>query len=688
MSALKKPVQAMNLSGRFIRLGLAGRVVALACVAIVVATLVQCFALAYLMRNQTQAERVNAVDSAIATFSEIASIGVAHGSPEDYQRIVVTLADALPEGSAGIYGVDGLLLAYAGRGESAPALEQVLPALNEAVRSGGRYWRVAAIDHHGEPIGYTVYSYTPPSVLVLMADLAWRVALVLGLVVLVIAPFMLPLARGVLRPLVELEDRVRRRSAHDRSGLAAGEHDALLQPLLRAIDAAHEKSEATAARALRLAYSDPITRLPNRLHVMSKLDSLLSNRDAQPFYFAICDLDEFSKLNLTLGPRAADEALATVGKRLKACAKASWGNDVVLGRLGADQFAIIAVDKEPGQLVSMMEEAGDVVSDPMIAGDQKLIVSCSFGAAHAPDDATQPHDLIKKAEIALKEAKGSAGKSAVLYDDSLLAKARRRSQLEAEIRRGIDCGEFVAVFQPKVYLETGELAGAEALARWRRPDGAVVSPGVFIPIAEELGLISELGKAVLRDACFAASKWKTHGRAARIAVNVSPVQLEEPDFVQTVERILEESGLAPQQLELEITESSAVRDPDYVSRIMWPLRERGVHIAIDDFGTGHSNFATITRLPFDVFKIDQQFIRGLLTDPTAPTIVEMILAMAETMGQETVAEGIETAEQADFLLNRACTIGQGYYFSPPLPAEEFDVFIRSWRPPERMRSVA
>jgi EAL domain-containing protein (putative c-di-GMP-specific phosphodiesterase class I) len=244
------------------------------------------------------------------------------------------------------------------------------------------------------------------------------------------------------------------------------------------------------------------------------------------------------------------------------------------------------------------------------------------------------------------------------------------------------------VFQPKVRLETGELVGAEALARWRRPDGAVVSPGVFVPIAEELGLIGKLGRSVMRDACIAAAGWNKKGIVASIAVNVSPHQFDEPDFIQSVYQVLDESGLDPELLELEITETAAVSDPDRVARIMWPLRNRGVRLAIDDFGTGHSNFASITRLPFDVFKIDQQFVRALNTDPHAPAIVEMILAMAEALGQETVAEGVETHEQADFLLRRACTIGQGYYYSPPLPAEEFDLFVRSWRPRPAKRYAA
>ncbi len=681
-------MQALRRLRGFSRLGLAGRVVSLACAAIIVATIVQCVGLLVLMRNQTETLRTSAIESALATFSEISSVGMAHGSPEDYHKIVSTLARALPHGAAGLYEADGFVLAYAGQGGDAPDLAALRPALGGVVRDGGRYWRMRPITHDSSVIGYAVYSYRPPSLLEMIANLGWRILLVLGLVIAVIAPFMLPIARRVLSPVTELERRIRKRSAHDRSELASGEEDRLLKPLLGAIDEAHAQSEATAARAMRLAYSDPVTRLPNRLHLMSKLDAVLNNEEPEPIYFVVCDLDGFSKLNVSLGPRAADEALALVGKRLRSCVASAEQSEIVLGRLGADQFGIIAIGMSARDIEDFMRTAGTAVSEPMSLDEHRQKISCSFGAAHAPGDAIAPHDLIKKAEIALKEAKRQSGDRFVLFDDGLLAKARKRSRMEADVRRGIENGEFVAVFQPKIYLESGDLAGAEALARWQRPDGAVVSPGVFIPIAEELGLIAELGKSVLRDACIAAAGWNRHGRVARIAVNVSPIQFDEPDFAESVDQALEESGLDPELLELEITESSAVRDPDRVARIMWPLRERGVHLAIDDFGTGHSNFASITRLPFDVFKIDQQFIRGLQHDPAAPSIVEMILAMAESLGQETVAEGIETAEQAEFLLNRACTIGQGYYFSPPLPAEEFDAFIRTWRPRQSRRFVA
>ena len=394
----------------------------------------------------------------------------------------------------------------------------------------------------------------------------------------------------------------------------------------------------------------------------------------------ICDLDKFRQVNVTYGPIIADLALCKLAERLRAAASESQLPRFFMGRLGADQFGLLLPGASDLNVGPFLKAAGVAIGEPMTLEDQAIRVTASFGASSSPTDATTASDLLKLAEVALKEAKREGSQGIAFFDQRLLDKARAQSRLEEDVRAGIERGEFVAVFQPKVKLETGELVGAEALARWRRPDGAIVSPGVFIPIAEDLGLIAILGKQVMRDACFAAAGWNRKGVISSVAVNVSPHQFDDPEFVSSVYQALDDSGLPPNLLELEITESAAVADPDRVARIMWPLRNRGVRLAIDDFGTGHSNFAAITRLPFDVFKIDQQFVRALSTDPHAPAIVEMILAMAEALGQETVAEGVETKEQADFLLRRACTIGQGYYYSPPLPADEFDAFVRSYRP--------
>jgi diguanylate cyclase (GGDEF)-like protein len=645
------------------------------------AALAQWVVTPFMAQDEIRNQRQIAVSSGANLLADVSRLHAAAGHWDEIPALVEALSVGMPEGQSAVFDADWRLLAKDGADASMPtanALQALVTNPAGIVTMGERYYAARPIDVDGKTLGYAVYSFVPqPFVKVWLIVVAAN-AFVLSLALLISAPFIYRLARLALKPVTQLERRIRQRDPKDKSRLADSSDDRLLKPLLTAIDDVHERSAAAMRRALALAYTDPVTRLPNRLRFLSRLDATMA-ADANAF-LAICDLDRFREVNVTHGPQIADLALAHIGERLRAAGNAVGITGFFLGRIGADQFGILMPGASRESVKAYLFAAGEAISEPLLLEGHTLRVTASFGAACAPDDAQVGGDLLKQAEVALKEAKREASRGVAFFDQSLLDRARARSRLEDELRDGLDRGEFVAVFQPKVKFETGELVGAEALARWRRPDGAIVSPGVFIPIAEDLGLIAKLGKQVMRDACFAAAGWNSRGIVSSVAVNVSPHQFDDPDFVSSVYRALDESGLPAELLELEITESAAVADPDRVARIMWPLRNRGVRLAIDDFGTGHSNFAAITRLPFDVFKIDQQFVRALSTDPHAPAIVEMILAMAEALGQETVAEGVETKEQADFLLRRACTIGQGYYYSPPLPADEFDAFVRSYRP--------
>jgi diguanylate cyclase (GGDEF)-like protein len=668
------------------KFGLAGRVALIACGAAIAATVAQWVITPFMAQNEVRVQRETATQAAATVLAGAATPYFTGELPVDHETLdglSVPLGNGMPDGQALLYDSGWALRSKGGDPAPLPSTAQLkaLAAQSTAtvVQWGERFYATRPIQRGEQVLGYAVYSLRPRSATQIWFPIIWRNALVLVLTLAVIAPFMLPLARKALRPVTELENRIRQRDPKDKSKLADSANDKVLKPLLTAIDEVHERSENAMRRALTLAYADPVTRLPNRLRFLSKLESLI-DRQGQGAYLVTCDLDGFRKINASIGPRLADAVLATVAERLRESASGIEGVGFFIGRTGADQFGILAAGADRAAINVFLNNAERAIQDPMMLEGHTLRVTAAFGAASAPDDASTATDLMKQTEIALKEAKRATGERRAFFDQRLIDKARARLTLEREIAEGLDRGEFVAVFQPKVKLETGELVGAEALARWRRPDGAIVSPGMFVPICEEMGLIGKLGRVVMRDACFAATGWTRNGIAARIAVNVSPQQFDEPDFIQSVYQALDDSGLNPEQLELEITESAAVSDPDRVARIMWPLRNRGVRLAIDDFGTGHSNFASITRLPFDVFKIDQQFVRALATDTNAPAIVEMILAMAEALGQETVAEGVETKEQADFLLRRACTIGQGYYYSPPLPADEFDMFVRSWRP--------
>ena len=663
------------------RMGLAGRVAMIAVAAAFFAALAQWVVTPFLAQDEIRNQRQIAVDAGANLLADVARLHAEAGHWNQIPALVDALSVGMPEGQSAVFDAGWKLIAQDGAPDSRPSLKamrELVSTPNGILVVGERYYAARAINVGDQTWGYALYSFIPrPFVNTWLAVVALN-AIVLSLVLLLTAPLIYRLARLALKPVTVLERGIRSRDPKDKSKLADSSDDRLLKPLLTSIDEVHERSEAAMRRALTMAYTDPVTRLPNRLRFLSRLDAAVAA--GQGAHLVVCDLDRFRQVNVTYGPRVADIGLAGVAERLRAVLSQAGLPGGFIGRIGADQFGMILPGSSREAVEALMSAAGSAIAEGFIIEGQAMRLAASFGAAHTPTDATNGTDLLKLAEVALKEAKKQTATRAAFFDQRLLDKARAQSRLEEELRDGLDRGEFVAVFQPKVKLETGELVGAEALARWRRPDGAIVSPGVFIPIAEDLGLIAKLGKQVMRDACFAAAGWNRRGIISSVAVNVSPHQFDDPDFVASVYKALDDSGLPPNLLELEITESAAVADGDRVARIMWPLRNRGVRLAIDDFGTGHSNFAAITRLPFDVFKIDQQFVRALSTDPHAPAIVEMILAMAEALGQETVAEGVETKEQADFLLRRACTIGQGYYYSPPLPAEEFDAFVRSYRP--------
>lgn len=669
--------------------GLAGRVAMIAVAAAFFAALAQWVITPFLAQGEIRNQRQIAVDSGANLLADIARLHAEAGHWDEIPALVEALSDGMPDGQSAVFDAQWRLIAQHGAPDSLPspeAMQELVSTPRGILVLGERYYAARQIRVGDQTMGYAVYSFIPlPFVNTWLGVVALN-AIVLSLVLLAIAPLIYRLARMALEPVAVLERGIRGRDPKDKSKLADSSDDRLLKPLLASIDEVHERSEAAMRRALTMAYRDPVTRLPNRLRFLSRLEATVAaGRGA---HLVVCDLDRFRQVNVTYGPRVADICLAGVAERLQAVLSRSGLSGGFLGRIGADQFGIILPGASREAIDALMTACSGAIAEGLTIEGQAMRLAASFGAAHSPGDATSATDILKLAEVALKQAKKQTAPRAAFFDQRLLDKARAQSRLEDELRDALDRGEFVAVFQPKVKLETGELVGAEALARWRRPDGAIVSPGVFIPIAEDLGLIAKLGKQMMRDACFAAAGWNRKGIVSSVAVNVSPHQFDDPDFVNSVYKALDDSGLPPNLLELEITESAAVADGDRVARTMWPLRSRGVRLAIDDFGTGHSNFAAITRLPFDVFKIDQQFVRALSTDPHAPAIVEMILAMAEALGQETVAEGVETKEQADFLLRRGCTIGQGYYYSPPLPAEEFDAFVRSYRPRPAERFAA
>lgn len=432
-------------------------------------------------------------------------------------------------------------------------------------------------------------------------------------------------------------------------------------------------------RLTRVAYRDPLTNLPNRAALDLHMRTILTKAGYEnPVGLVILDIDGMGRINDMLGADKANLIIRDVAKRLTAeldlsVERMSEGNgDAFLARLRGDDFAVVLSNGYNRERVAAyVENLRRVARNPFEHEGRPIRISLSAGICMAPDDGESCDELVHNAELALADARKNGSGTVRFFTPRLNRLARGRMRFETELREAVQNREFVPVFQPKVNFETGSIEGCEALARWQRPNGKPISPAAFIPVAEEMGLIDQIGEQILRQACNEGRRWMDMGHACSVAVNVSPRQFERDDFVTMVVDCLCETGLQPKLLELEITESLAVENPQRVADTMKPLRGMGVKLAIDDFGSGHANLSILTQLPFDVFKIDRQFVMALQNDKQAPAIIEMILAMAETLNLKTVAEGVETEAQAEFLRRRGCTTAQGFLYSPPVSADAF-----------------
>ena len=416
----------------------------------------------------------------------------------------------------------------------------------------------------------------------------------------------------------------------------------------------------------RMAYYDPLTSLPNRTSFNRRLQRTFAAGSAHCSTAAVMmiDLDRFKGVNDTLGHAVGDELLREAAGRLSSCVRPC---DTV-ARLGGDEFAVLLPDT-PSQAV--LEQIGraiiDRFDDRFLLGGKEVFISCSIGIALYPSDSLQADDLMKYADSAMYLAKRAGRRCFRFYSKELTVDAVTRLTLESELRHAVKRGQLELHYQPKVLLEGPEVIGSEALLRWRRPDVGLVAPTEFISVAEETGLIVSLGEWVLREACRTATQWNAKGRARHsIAVNLSPRQFQTRDLARMVQQILSETGCRPEWLELEITESLLLVEDESVMTTLSAFRAMGLSIAIDDFGTGYSSLSYLARFPIDTLKIDKSFIRNVTTDQRHAELVKAILSIARCLGQEVVAEGVETTEQADFLKANGCHVAQGFLFGRPL----------------------
>ena len=448
------------------RMGLAGRVAMIAVAAAFFAALAQWVVTPFLAQDEIRNQRQIAVDAGANLLADVARLHAEAGHWNEIPALVDALSVGMPEGQSAVFDAEWKLIAQDGAPDSRPSLKamrELVSTPNGILVVGERYYAARAINVGDQTWGYALYSFIPrPFVNTWLAVVALN-AIVLSLVLLLTAPLIYRLARLALKPVTVLERGIRSRDPKDKSKLADSSDDRLLKPLLTSIDEVHERSEAAMRRALTMAYTDPVTRLPNRLRFLSRLDAAVAA--GQGAHLVVCDLDRFRQVNLTYGPRVADIGLAGVAERLRAVLSQAGLPGGFIGRIGADQFGMILPGSSREAVVALMSAASSAIAEGFIIEGQAMRLAASFGAAHTPTDATNGTDLLKLAEVALKEAKKQTATRAAFFDQRLLDKARAQSRLEEELRDGLDRGEFVAVFQPKVKLETGELVGAEALAR-------------------------------------------------------------------------------------------------------------------------------------------------------------------------------------------------------------------------------
>jgi diguanylate cyclase (GGDEF)-like protein/PAS domain S-box-containing protein len=421
-----------------------------------------------------------------------------------------------------------------------------------------------------------------------------------------------------------------------------------------------------------LAHHDPLTGLPNRLLFSDRAEQALASAQLHKRGCALLlvDLDHFKNVNDSLGHHVGDELLKGVAERFRGL----FAPGITLARLGGDEFAVLVENcSQPGQAAALARRILDALQEPLRLDDRALFINASVGISLFPGDALSAGQLLRNADSALFKAKSAGRDGYALYTEELTAHAQQRVEIASELRRALEQKELRVYYQPVHDLATSRLIGVEALVRWQHPTRGLVSPAEFIPIAERTGLIAQIDAWVMDQACRQMCTWQKAGVVLSfVAVNVSSRMFAHRELYEQVAKVLHNTGLDPACLELEVTESAVMEDPEVALDQMHRLRELGVRLAIDDFGTGYSSLLRLKRLPVQKLKIDQGFVAGLPWDEDDVAIVRVIIALARSMGMQVHAEGIEQREQAAFLLEQACELGQGYWFGRPVPAQELD----------------
>ena len=428
------------------------------------------------------------------------------------------------------------------------------------------------------------------------------------------------------------------------------------------------------ARIEQLAHYDQLTGLPNRDMLAERFRLVLSQaqRNHEQMALMFLDLDRFKNINDTLGHALGDQLLMAVTRRIKHALR----DEDTLSRLGGDEFIVILPDSDADGAAHVASKLIEVISQPCLLGEHELIVTPSIGIAIYPHDGQDFETLSKMADTAMYRVKQAGRNGFRFFTAEMQVHSARTLQLAVALRHALARKELSLQYQPQVSMRDGHVVGAEALLRWTHPELGTISPAEFIPIAEDSGLILAIGEWVLRTAALQLKGWMDGGFAPMVmAVNLSAVQFRHANLPERVTQILDEVGLPHAFLELELTEAVAMDDPQAAIAVMDQLHERGIRMSIDDFGTGYSSLSYLKKFKVYKLKIDQTFVRDITEDPDDKAIVTAIINMASSLGMQTIAEGVETASQLAFLRLQGCNEAQGYYFSRPLTAEQFEAFI-------------
>jgi diguanylate cyclase (GGDEF)-like protein len=441
---------------------------------------------------------------------------------------------------------------------------------------------------------------------------------------------------------------------------------------------AHEELTRRQEELAFLATHDALTGLPNRTLILDRVEQMLvrSRRSQAPVAALFIDLDNFKGINDTLGHGAGDELLRTVAARLQGVVR-----DIdALGRLGGDEFVVVAegmsLDAGPELIAERLLDALKQPFELQGSDSNRLLVTASVGIAAG--DRASAEELLRDADIAMYRAKWSGKNRYVVFEEGMQDAVQTRMELEMDLRDALEKEEFFLVYQPTFDLRTMSPTGMEALIRWRHPVRGIVQPDDFVPLLEEIGVIAEVGKWVLREACRQGAAWRAGGYTVGMAVNVSALQIDTDGFVAEIEDALATSGLEPSALTIEITETALMGNADETAQRLEAVKRLGVRIAIDDFGTGYSSLAYLQRFPVDALKIDRSFISRLTHDQEGETLIRTLVQLGKSLSIETLAEGIEESSELSLLKEEQCDSGQGFLFARPLEVDACETFLSDW----------